>query len=203
MKETRKCFKSSCDSDIRTAKPILKPISHTDWGSWKEWKYCDANIIAIGYKFTWEPPQGSGGDGNDDSGGNGFWIRCSNNGNLIGHAGKWNVKKEERNCDKGSYVSAIEVNSEPDQKGGDDMALTNVRIWCRNPVNGKEKQLPTPSAPTPGKWTGKKTCPPYFGVSGVRVKIEPYQGGDDDSMLNKIEVRCSHILSFVDAIFVN
>ena len=208
MKEDRYCFTNACAAVIEEASPhILKPIAKTDWGNWTDWKNCGVNEVAIGYKFTWEPPQGKGGGGRDDSGGNGFWLRCSNesNGYLIGHSGKWNQGMKEDNCEKGSYVNAIEINSEPNQMNDDDMALTNVKIWCRNPINGQETQLPTPPATmvSSGIWTGKNSCPPFFAVSGVRVKIQQYQHGWDDTMLNKIELRCTHILSFIEAIFVN
>ena len=181
-------------------------MSHTNWGSWTSWQYCNSGDLAIGYKFSWEPYQGSGGGGNDDSGGNGFWLRCGNpkenSSYLKGSEGKWNVEWIDSKCDSGSYINGIRINSE--YEGGDDMALTNVRLSCRNFRDGAQRKLPVSNAYNgKGYWSDEVLCPAWYGVYGVRVKREAYQGGGDDSMLNKIELRCRHILDFASAVIVN
>ena len=174
---------------------------------------CDPGAIGTHFKFEWESPQGHGGGGNDDSGGVGFFIGCqpieynqggdASAGQLmwIGeNGGKFIDENHVDACETGSYLYAIQINSEHDQGGGDDMALTNVRLWCRNPINGLEKLLREPQAPTPGEWTEKKSCPMFHGIYAVRLKIEEYQGDGDDTMLNAIILGCRPINEFVNAV---
>ena len=183
---------------------ILLPKANTDWGDWKSPQFCDPGAIGTQFAFQWERPQGHGGGGNDDSGGVGFFIGCevieyNQDGDAnarqlewIGARGeKFNDKKHIAACETGSYLYAIQINSE--HPGGDDMALCNVRLWCKNPITGTEKRH-EPQAPTIANgWTDRKKCPMFHGIAGVQLKIEEYQGRGDDTMLNKIKLFCKPI----------
>ena len=191
----------------------LDPATKTNWGSWKTAKYCVEGALGAQFEFSWEPSQGSF---EDDSGGNGFFIKCQSavydtNGNVntqdlnwIGNYGKYKAGKHIASCPKGSYLFAIQVNSESEQGFfGDNMALCNVRLWCKNPIDGTETKLSEPPARSPGTWTAKESCPPFHGIAGVQLKIRDYQGNDDDTMLNKIRLFCVPITTFVNAVIDN
>ena len=211
--QTRNCIHEDCLSNYSTDRLQLDPETKTSWGSWKTAKHCVAGALGAQFEFFWEPSQGVF---EDDSGGNGFFIRCQSavydtNGNVntqdlnwIGNHGRYLSRKHFASCPKGSYLFAIQVNSESDQGFfGDDMALCNVRLWCKNPIDGIETKLSESGAPSPGTWTAKESCPSFHGIAGVQLKISSYQGSDDDTMLNKIRVFCAPITTFVNAVIDN
>ena len=204
--ESRNCIHQDCLENDYPKKEIIEPVSRTDWGNWKGANYCYAGQLATGFLFEWQPSIGSG----DDSGGNSFLVQCNyrnkNAPRWIGNYGKWRAGKHSAYCPSGSYLNAIQINTESKQGGcgpfscGDDTALCNVRLWCKNPITGNEVQLSEPKAPNFGSWTDKMSCKDYYGVVGVNVKIEDWQGkGNDDTMLNKIRLFCGPITEFMDA----
>merc|ERR1711868_338782 len=214
IKETRNCIPKSCFQDYGKIKK-LSPHVYASWGDYTTSKYCEKNELATGFKFEWDWMQGSG----DDTAGNGFYMYCNarnddtkkldNWRKMIGGSGPFSRKSQHFHCNNGYYLYGIQLNSEGGQGGGccggdsDDTSLNNVRMWCRNPINGIEYQLHEPNAPTWGKWSTRVNCPRYYGMMGVELQIEPAQGGgdNDDTSLGKIIPYCAPIDQFMNAFF--
>ena len=159
QEEFRNCIHENC---VIHHSFTIEPRANTDFASYNSAQFCENGRLATGYEFLWESYQGKGGGGDDDSAGNGFFIHCSKNpqnsdehGEWIGETGKFGKEKFSKKCKDGNYLHAIEINSEAEQGSGDDTALTNVRLWCINPIDGKEEQLKESPAWSPGEWTGK------------------------------------------------
>ena len=219
MKEEKNCWSKDCIYKIEEPYYLLRPHSYSDVGEWTSLVYCEINDdglpikAAVGFKFSWEPSQGGGGGGNDDSGGNGFWLICgdpleSGDTDLIGFEGRWNDASETHQCEEGSYLFAIQVQSEIDSfhdiprffsfTETDHMGLTNVKLWCKSLIDGSEKSLPVPDAPGPDTWTKREACPEYYAITGVMLKMQEYQGDGDDTMLNQIRLVCQRVLSILN-----
>ena len=210
IKETRSCVHKSCFKDFGSVKK-LSPHVYASWGDFTTPAFCEGNQLATGFKFEWEPHQGSG----DDTFGNGFYMYCNARNDdtsgamkTIGGSGPWPERYQIFDCKNGYYLYGIQLNSEGGQGGGlrnsgDDTALNNVRMWCRNPINGHEYQLGQANAPTDGKWSTRVNCPTYYGMMGVQLQIEPKQGGgdNDDTSLGKIIPYCAPINQFMNAFF--
>ena len=167
--------------------------------------------MAIGFKFQYSGP--ILGSKYDDEGAIGFWIECQNKEKTrsyyIGDYKKNHYQSYygSHTCNDDNYLYAIQVKSEPAQGGHDfwtgemldDMSLTNIKTWCKNPYNGIELSWESSgSSPSTASWTSAKACPMYYGVMGVQLKIEPETNGADDTALNQIILICEPILSYLD-----
>ena len=210
----RNCVREKCLKEGHGDYPKrkeLQPESLTSYGEWIHTTVCDEGELANAYEFTYDPMNGG-----DDNGATGFRIKCQpedqSSLRWIGHTGYTNpewTKAIMWQCPDNWYLNAIQVNSEEDQGGssifqsGDDMALTNVRLWCKNPNDptsmGEIMNEGPGHMPSDARWTDKKTCPKYYGIMGLKLKIEKEQGSGDDTALNKIIVYCEPIIDYMSA----
>ena len=170
--------------------------------------YCENGELSTAYRLIWDPM-----DGGDDTGATGFSIRCesedkSNSTWIGGYASQyyWYQKTNvfEWECPNEWYLDAIRVNSEPAQGGSwftssDDMALCNVQLWCNDPKSEEEATMEGPGhMPDDTSWSDKTVCPNYYGITGVRLRIEGGFDGDNTA-LNTISVYCDPIIDFMNA----
>merc|ERR1711868_49144 len=206
--ETRNCIPKFCFRNYGNVEKLY-PQVYASWGDYTTPQYCEKNQLATGFIFEWEPMQGS----DDDTAGNGFYMYCNAKNDhtrgskkKIGGSGDWPKASQYFDCQNGYYLYGIQLNSEGFQGEGlggdsDDTSLNNVRMWCRNPINGIEYPLQQPNAPTWGRWSARVNCPKYYGMMGVQLQIEPALGDEDDTSLGKIMPYCAPIDQFMNAFF--
>lgn len=103
-------------------------------------------------------------------------------------------------CANEKNVIGFQLRQEKNQKGGDDTAANNLKMFCEDgsvlitewftDSMGYSNKLENP--PTWGDWTERKNCPSGQVICGFRVQIEPPQGTGtgDDTALNNIDFEC-------------
>lgn len=201
--ETQNCIHNDCLPEKYPSYIDIWPRSLVAFGDWHGPKYCTyKSDLATGFKFGWEPSQGKG----DDTSGNGFWLHCNGiednpqgRSNVIGWSGDFSERFHTASCNKGDYLYGIQVRSEPYQgSSGDDTTLNNVRLWCRNHQSGETYQLSEPKATTWGRWTDRVNCPKYYGMFGIKLRIEAWESDNDDTSLGQIVPYCKPITVFAD-----
>ena len=208
----RDCVHKNCLPPDYTTRQTLTPESKTNYGSALRDEFCLKGKLATAYELKYYPLVG--GD-IDDTGVSGLKFRCSDEDkseiSYIGDYGPYyqGSKLHVWGCPNNWYLNAIKVNSEPDQGGStifgfknDDMALTNVKVWCKNPRDGSESMNEGPAdMPDDATWTRKETCQAYYGIVGLKLQIEDYLWGDldDNTALNKITVYCESIINYMNA----
>ena len=198
-----------CLPEIYPSLIDIWPQSLASFGDWPSTQYCPNKLhLATGFKFGWEPPQGKAAwwiKGNDDTGGNGFWLYCNgiddNPASIsyaIGGTGEWSKQFKTDSCEKGDYLFGIQINSEEYQHKGDDTTLNNVRLWCKNHITGTEYRLAEPNAHMWGQWTERVNCPKYYGMAGIKLQIEAPEKNNDDTSLGRVVPYCKPIITFAN-----
>lgn len=115
--------------------------------------------------------------------------------------GSWGSWRPQATCPDGWTVVGGRQRVEPDQGKGDDTALNSVQFRCRNPTPTYKDTLKlspiyeerdiTSFDGYWGTWSDWRSCPSGASVTGARMKIEPNQGGGDDSGGNDVELKCT------------
>lgn len=168
-------------SELRT---MLSSPNVTDWGEWGDWEYCPENTYVIGMRLKTEPTQGPA----DDTALNGISFMCGVIGepqmtlhspsrkiqSLVGKWGTWGVSYE---C-PGSYAVGFQLRSESDQKGQDDTAANNLRIFC-SPASSEMSpgvHYLEGSGLSWGTWTTAQFCPFGWAMCAIKTQVERAKG---------------------------
>lgn len=98
-------------------------------------------------------------------------------------------------CPKGQGLVGLRIKAEAYQDKGDDTAMNGVRFRCGAPgIVGPELQ----SAEGPwGTWGEEMRCE-NGSIRAFRMRIEDYQGGDDDTGMGNLRVYCMPGLKILD-----
>jgi hypothetical protein len=108
-----------------------------------------------------------------------------------GYWGTWETCPSQ--CPDGSYAYGITVRSEPTQGSGDDTALNGVRLYCFNRSDGRYRGYVDSNIGYWGNWGSYAHCSTYTTSNPFRsgiMKLEPPQGGGDDTATNRVYAYC-------------
>lgn len=167
----------------------------TDWGTWGAPQMCRDNQWVSGIELKIEGAQGQRFLRNDDDTAlNGVELICLDGYNadrLKPYAGQWGEFRGAKYCHNG-IATGFELRSEPDQRGGDDVAAVDMAIICTN-FDGNTEWKVGGDVLSYGHWTGAQNCPPRTAVCGINTQVEEPQGGGDDTSLNNVNVACCEL----------
>lgn len=161
---------------------IISSPRVTDWGEWGDFDVCPENTYVMGMRLKTEPAQGPG----DDTALNGVSFMCGVNGDnqktlhsperqiqsLVGSWGTWGVSYE---C-PGSYAIGFQLRSESSQKGQDDTAANNVRIFCSSSLKSPGINYLEGSGLSWGSWSDPQFCSNGWAMCGIRTQVESSKG---------------------------
>jgi PKD repeat protein len=111
------------------------------------------------------------------------WSVVGEIGPFGGPFGAWG--SEER-CPDGQWAFGVSLRIESSQGGSDDTALNGIRLSCGTPSYPLEISS---SVGGWGDWSGLDKCTKGF-ITGARLRIEPRQGGGDDTGAVDAEFFC-------------
>lgn len=166
--------------DIADLANVISSPRVTDWGEWGDWEYCSDGYV-MGMRLKTEPAQGPG----DDTALNGVSFMCGNLGepqkrlhsperqiqSSTGRWGTWGVSYE---CPSG-YAVGFQLRSEATQKGHDDTAANNLRIFCSNSDPENVNYLEG-SGLSWGEWTQPQLCRYGWAMCGIRTQVDSSKG---------------------------
>ncbi|RVE60970.1 hypothetical protein OJAV_G00165920 [Oryzias javanicus] len=101
--------------------------------------------------------------------------------------GDWGIKEM---CPTGFYASGFSIRVERSQGSGDDTALNGIRLLCVDPQNHRDKFTIQSTVGRWGEWTDMKRCETGY-LASYMLRVEPPQGGGDDTSVNNIKFLCS------------
>ena len=146
-----------------------------------------------GYSAYSEKSQGGG----DDTALNHIILYCTYPGQsspydnltvIQSDRGPWGTWSGPVFCNGGDNpVVGFDVKEEGPQGGGDDTALNDIDLYCKNDNGGYISANVNTGW---GSWKPKQMCPPGMAVMGLRTQVEGYQGWGDDTALNGLELYC-------------
>jgi hypothetical protein len=122
--------------------------------------------------------------------------RNDQNGILLPPEGPWGSWRQDVYCTDGMWAVGYQMRVESSQGGGlsggnDDTSLNSTRLLCRHPINGASEWI-TPYDGLWGTWRSASSCPGLGNhLTGVRLRLEGSQGGDDDTAANDLEFACA------------
>jgi hypothetical protein len=136
-----------------------------------------------------------GGGNNDDTALNAIRLYCRvpnggrfTNGSdtvvIEAHPGFWGTWVEGRNCSPNRFMTTFNLRVERSLGGGlgsrDDTAANSVAFRCSS-----NQVIEAEGGPW-GDWGSEIAGPPRSAICGLAVKVEPQQGGGDDTALNDV-----------------
>ncbi|XP_073479127.1 vitelline membrane outer layer protein 1-like [Aquarana catesbeiana] len=153
------------------------------WGDWGEMYMCPPGTVATGFDLKVEPPQRAG----DDTALNAIKLLCTKPeesdiyAEITSTTGRWGSWTGIQWCPSGALISfALKVESYQDN---DNTAANNIKFQC------SDNNILTGNG---GRWgtfcDWSDIC--QSGICGIRTRVEPPQGGEDDTALNNVEFRC-------------
>ncbi|XP_026868077.2 vitelline membrane outer layer protein 1 homolog [Electrophorus electricus] len=165
---------------------LLTVPNGEQFGLWTWPEMCPDNFFAVGFSLRVETNQYGG----DDTALNGIRLFCGQNGDRsflytvesnTGYFGEWT---DPQWCPSGTLVS-FQLRVET-HRGmfGDDTAVNNIRFRCSSNPTLEGQGMP---------WGDYSHWSPECsegGICGIETKMEPYQGGLDDSALNDVRFHC-------------
>jgi len=107
--------------------------------------------------------------------------------------GFWGNWGEMVVCPANYNVCGIATRLERPQGGGDDTAMNGLAMRCCHSQYGSWTYDVMVGTGIWGDWSGYVMCPRYLSgarVIGVSGRLEPQQGGGDDTAFNGIQVIC-------------
>ena len=144
---------------------------------------CRDGVIARGFTFRFEEPQGR----SDDTAGNSICLKCGYN-DICSKQGNWGEWSEAQLCPQNSFLSGWRQNVEGEQGGGDDTSLDNVEYRCRDIETWERKKDMKVDATEWGIWSRWEECPEGEFICGIETRVEDPDG--DDTALNDIKHQC-------------
>ncbi|XP_073479125.1 vitelline membrane outer layer protein 1-like [Aquarana catesbeiana] len=164
-----------------------KDINVNNGGNWGDWGWmdmCPPGTVATGFDLKVEPSQGKG----DDTALNAIKLLCTKRwesgiyAEITSTTGRWGSWTGIQWCPSGFLVKfALQV--EPSQGDGDDTAANNIMFQC------SDNNILTGNG---GRWGTfsylSDIC--QSGICGIITRVEPDQGGGDDTALNDVKFRC-------------
>ncbi|XP_035263991.1 vitelline membrane outer layer protein 1 homolog [Anguilla anguilla] len=178
--------KASTRFSGRNYQSLLTVLNGEEFGNWTWPEMCPEGFYAVGFSLRVEPNQ----YGLDDTALNGIRLYCSKLGDRsfmytveshTGHYGDWS---DPQWCPSG-VLNSFQLRVEA-HRGffGDDTAANNIKFRCSsNPI----LEGPGLDWGEYGHWS--QNCL-GTGICGIETKMEPYQGGLDDSSLNDVRFHC-------------
>ncbi len=94
-------------------------------------------------------------------------------------------------CPRGTYVGGYSMRVEGNQGGGDDTALNAVALYCYD-RGGNMVQRIVPHPGNWGTWGEGANCAKGSYAKAFKLKVEPQQGGGDDTGANSVVFSCSN-----------
>jgi PKD repeat protein len=96
-------------------------------------------------------------------------------------------------CPEATLAYGFEDKVEPSQGGGDDTALNGIKLWCVSLPDLQSNHYVTSEYGQWGTWSERMDCKDRTSyLVGARLRIEPSQGGGDDTGGVDVELSCSN-----------
>lgn len=114
---------------------------------------------------------------------------------LTPSAGNWGTWHPTVYCLAGQYATAFQMRVEGNQGSGDDTSLNAVKVQCRALSGGATSWVSSHNGYW-GSWGGVASCPnsssstPTNFMTAARLRVEPSQGGGDDTGANDATFKC-------------
>ncbi|KAL3881967.1 hypothetical protein ACJMK2_028349 [Sinanodonta woodiana] len=113
---------------------------------------------------------------------------------LIVHNGEWwGTWHRPEFCPKGSFANGYSMKIEWDQNGGDDTSLNSIKLRCIFEDGSFAGEVASGQGPW-GTWHSLHICPSIPGelnlLTSFVLKVEPDQGGGDDTGVSAIKFTC-------------
>ena len=133
----------------------------------------------------------------DDTAMNGIELQCHNShdtyfGGITSSVGPWGEWTTALSCQSQYFISSFRMDTQPPRPSGDDTAVNNVNVMCRQPSSSQPTTELDGNSPAP--WGSRQywssSCPLGSAVCGLRTKVELPQGEGDDTALNDIQMYC-------------
>lgn len=141
------------------------------------------------FRIKVEENQGSG----DDTALNEIELECkyinsTKDGIIInGAKGMWGFWSEYLECPIHQGFIGFQLKVEGDQGSNDDTSANGLKVFCQN----DSISLTPENTASWGQWTEAIFCPNETIICGLRVQIQPNQGGNNDNTaLNNVDFRC-------------
>ncbi|KAE8620549.1 hypothetical protein XENTR_v10010321 [Xenopus tropicalis] len=108
----------------------------------------------------------------------------------VPNGGRWGAWGPTEMCPIGYVAKGFSVKVEPPQGSLDDTALNAVRLHCFPFKSTDKEHTVTSTEGEFGKWSRPIWC--LCGhLIAFSLKVEPLQGGGDDTAVNNIRFKCS------------
>uniref|UniRef100_A0A3P9IX85 Vitelline membrane outer layer 1 homolog a n=1 Tax=Oryzias latipes TaxID=8090 RepID=A0A3P9IX85_ORYLA len=108
----------------------------------------------------------------------------------VPYGNQWGDWGEQDMCPEGFYAAGFSLKVEQPQGSGDDTALNGIRLYCVNPQNKQQQVIRESAVGRWGEWTAVKMCETGY-LASYMLRVEPPQGGGDDTSVNNIKFICS------------
>jgi len=178
---------------INGQETILESPILTYWGDWHEWQNCSEGQYVHGIKLMTHEYQTIL---YDDTALNGIRFFCGTpawetvDEYVQSGLGDYGVFQNDFLCPIGGFMTGFQMRSEENQNLLDDMAGTNLRLFC----NGETSAYIQGDGLDYGVWTAARHCPAGQAISGISTQVEA-SGTDDDTSLNNFKARCRTIMN--------
>ncbi|XP_056586564.1 vitelline membrane outer layer protein 1-like [Triplophysa dalaica] len=179
----------------RPYRSLLQVNNGLHWGPWGQKEMCPWGTYAAGFSLKVEQPQGTGFWAGDDTALNGIRLHCIDSSKsssrqyeyystVQSDAGSWGQWTAITWC-CGGFLTSFQLRVERKQGDGDDTAANNIRFTC-----SRTGQVMEGSGRHRGDWGGRSNKCYGKGICGIETRVEPPQGGGDDTALNDVRMYC-------------
>jgi len=162
------------------------------FGLWGSPVLAPVGCHVTGLSVRYEDPIGSG----DDTALNGLKMEVSPYPGLGAHPhpdiitvdnGYWGTWKPLVRVPPGYYIIGMSVRNEAGQGSGDDTCMNGIRLVCKQ-CSGTHIQNVSVWDGNWGDWSPDVMVPSGYYIAGFRCRVEPPQGGGDDTAMNGIRM---------------
>jgi len=106
------------------------------------------------------------------------------------NGGAWGNWTRPVYCPSGSWAAGYTMRIEPQQGRGDDTALNAIALYCRDRYGNTVARI-APHDGFWGEWVEGAYCRPGKFLTLFKTRVEPSQGGGDDTAANSVAFWCS------------
>ncbi|XP_045182926.2 vitelline membrane outer layer protein 1-like [Mercenaria mercenaria] len=192
--------------NLNTTRTVVKELTVSNGGNYGFWtpeQFCPEGTFALGYNMKIEGNQFAG----DDTALNAIRLIC---GDLSGHlkvgaditsgTGPFGTWEKTETCNEpyhdANFLTAFALQVEAPQGSGDDTSANYVKFYCRD-LDGHNAETELVRAPGVGYWGSfgewSQSCDNSTAICGLATKVEPVQGGGDDTSLNDAVFYCCEL----------